>query len=321
MLRNNYGTLIVLFLIFISGGVNSQERLTDPFGQLNYENLDKWYSLPVKESFIIGGETTGLFQIGEESGSGLKSATSLVLSPWATSNLHAKLGIDIASACVFPEKRDSGFCCRMETRIRGIHALGFAMDVLVTGAIFLGELIEPVRSIKSPIKKMNHGIPFTKLPKAVRFDYKCSPGENRINSDKHGIPVVGKDMAEFCCILQKRWEEADGNVFATRIGGIRTFFNDTHNQWINGAIFPVLYGDISRESFYDPQKMGLIPFVGPMYVKNSKGSMVQLVEKNWGSGDLTPTNLVMYFNSSYQGIDFIGSPESKFWVDNISLIY
>ena len=313
--------LFILFLIAGSGEVKSQERFTNQLGQLNYENLDNWYSLPVKESFIIGGETIRLFQIGEETGSNFNSAPAAVESPWETSNLHAKLGIDIACACVFPEKRENGFCCRMETRVRGIHALGFSMDVLVTGALFLGELIEPVRSIKSPIKKMNHGIPFVKLPRAVRFDYKCSPGENRINTDNHGKPEAGKDMAEFCFILQKRWEESDGSVLATRIGGIRTFFSDSGNQWINGATFPVMYGDISSEPFYDPQKMGLIPSVGPMYVKNSKGEMVQLVEKNWGRGDMTPTHLVMYFNSSYQGIDFIGSPESKFWVDNISLIY
>ena len=128
-------------------------------------------------------------------------------------------------------------------------------------------------------------------------------------------------MAEFCFILQKRWEDADGNVYATRIGGIRTFFDNTDNQWINGAIFPVLYGDIRSDPTYNPQIMGLIPSVGPMYVKNSKGSMVELAEKNWGKGGQIPTHLVMYFNSSYQGIDFIGSPESKFWVDNISLIY
>ena len=209
----------------------------------------------------------------------------------------------------------------METKIRSVHILGLSVDVLVTGAIFLGDLIEPVKSIKAPIKKMNHGIPFVNHPKAVRFDYKCSPGLNRINSDQHGKPVAGKDMAEFCFILQKRWEEADGSVSAIRIGGIRTFFNDTDNQWINGATFPVRYGDIRDEQAYDPQTMGLIPSVGPMYVKNSKGAMVQLVEKRWGNRDETPTHLVMYFNSSYQGIDFIGSVHSKFWVDNISLIY
>ena len=321
MSRGNLIPVIALILTFSSIEVCSQERFIDRLGQLNYENLDNWYSRPVKESFLIGGETIRLFQIGEVSCSDWKSATVGCESPWGTSNLHAKIGIDLASACVFPEKRDNGFCCRMETTIRGIHVLGMAIDALVTGAIFVGEFLEPVRSIKAPIKKMNHGIPFTRRPRAVKFDYKCIPGKERINTDKHGILVPGQDKAEFCFILQKRWEEADGNVFAVRIGGVRAFFDDTRNQWINGATFPVRYGDITQEPTFDPQTMGLIPSVGPMYVRNSKGAMVPLVEQRWGKSDEAPTHLVMYFNSSYQGIDFIGSPESKFWVDNISLIY
>ena len=242
-------------------------------------------------------------------------------SPWATSNLHAKLGIDFGMECVFPEKRDNGFCCRMETRKREIQVLGISINVLVTGAIFLGELQEPVRGTKDPIRNLDQGIPFTNLPKAVRFDYKSAPGENRINSDKHWKPVPGKDMAEFCCILQKRWEEADGTVSAVRIGGMRSFFSDSGSQWINGATFPIRYGDVTGDPSFNPHTMGLIPSVGPLYVKNSKGVMVPLVEKRWGKADEIPTHVVMYFSSSYQGIEFIGSPESVLWVDNISLIY
>lgn len=313
--------LIHIALIISPVEVIAQNRFTDDSGQINFSNLDNWYSRRVKESFFVGGETIRLFQIGEDRGSKLKSADVVCESPWGTSNLHAKLGIDIANACVFPEKRENGFSCRMETTVRGIHVLGLEMDVLVTGAIFLGDFLDPVKSIKAPIKKMNHGIPFTRLPRAVTFDYKCSPGKERINTDKHGVSVIGKDKAEFCFILQKRWEEGDGSVFAVRIGGVRTFFDDTQNQWINGVTFRVRYGDISKEPAFDPQTMGLIPSVGPMYVKNSKGAMVPLLEQRWGKGDEIPTHLVMYFNSSYQGIDFIGSPGSKFWVDNISLIY
>jgi hypothetical protein len=284
-----------------------------------YSDLDSWYFRLIKESFLIGGESIKLFQIGKSSDHTAPTANSE--SPWGTSNVHAKIGVDIANNCVFPEKRNNGFCCRMETNVRGVHVIGVTIDALVTGAIFLGEFIEPVKSIKSPIKKMNHGIPFSRHPRAVKFDYKCSPGQNRINTDNNEKPVPGEDKAEFCMILQKRWEDNDGNIFATRIGGIRVFFKDTNNQWVNNATFELKYGDISHESFFEPQTMGLIPSVGPMYVKNLKGLMVPLIEKNWGKADEIPTHLVMYFNSSYQGIDFIGSPESVFWVDNISLVY
>ena len=311
---------IIVALVIFPARANSQASYADNSGQLHFSNLDSWYTRPVKESFVIGGERINLFQIGVENSTTLKTEIN-GSSPWGTSNLHARIGVDIANNCVFPEKRNGGYCCRMETKIRGIHLIGIKFDVLVTGAIFLGEFNEPVRSIKTPIKNMNHGIAFSKRPREVRFDYKCSPGQTRIDTDKSGRAVPGVDKGEFCMILQKRWEGPDGKVFAIRIGGVRAFFGDTNKQWINGASFPVKYGDIQNEPSYDPQTMGLIPSVGPMYVKNSKGVMVGLTEVNWGKGDETPTHLVMYFNSSYQGIDFIGSTDSKFWVDNISLVY
>lgn len=320
MTKGKWLIIALLTMIFFPCGASSQMRFTDHSGQLHFSNLDNWYFRTVKESFFIGGETIKLFQIGTNDMPDEKPESKLE-SPWGTSNLHARIGIDIANTCVFPEQRNDGFCCRMETRVRGVHVIGVALDALVTGAMFLGEFIEPVKSIKSPAKKMNHGIPFTKLPRGVKFDYKCSPGDNRIDTENNGKMVSGPDKAEFCMILQKRWEDNEGNVFATRIGGTRIFFGDTFNKWVNGATFPVKYGDISRESFFDPAIMGLIPSAGPMFVKNSKGIMVPLTEKNWGKEHEIPTHLVMYFDSSYQGIDFIGSPESKFWVDNITLIY
>ncbi len=67
--------------------------------------------------------------------------------------------------------------------------------------------------------------------------------------------------------------------------------------------------------------MGLIPQVGEVWVKNSKNELVPLVETGWGSPDDKPTHIIMYFTSSYEGVQYIGSPKSVFWVDNIEFIY
>jgi hypothetical protein len=49
--------------------------------------------------------------------------------------------------------------------------------------------------------------------------------------------------------------------------------------------------------------------------------MVSLVETGWGKPDDIPTHLIMYFTSSYQGVNYTGSTETKFWVDNIEFVY
>jgi hypothetical protein len=231
------------------------------------------------------------------------------------------MGVEIGNPCVFPEKRGDGFCCRMETNIRKIDILCLNLEVLVSGALFLGDMESPVTNVKNPVRKLNHGIPFTLKPKAIQFDYKYKPGEKRINALYKTTEVEGQDKAELCLILQKRWEDKKGNVFAKRIGGTRQFFTGTNGKWEVEKTLPICYGDITNESFYDPKTMGLIPEVHDLYVKNSKNKMVPVVETDWASTDEKPTHLILYFTSSYEGIDFTGSPNSTLWIDNITFVY
>jgi hypothetical protein len=321
---------ILLFLtIFISEQKNcsSQEKQTkiapNRGAQIKYSELDSWYYWEVSESFIIGGATQKLYQLGKISN---PQGQSRLLekdpsSVWATTNLYAKMGVDVGVACVFPEKKGNGYCCRLESKINEINVIGVKIKVLVSGTLFLGEVIEPVRSIKDPIRKLNHGIAFSGKPKAIKFSYKYNSGQKRVKSVYSSTPVDGSDKGEFCLILQKRWEDEKGNVFATRIGGARNFFSDTSNNWVNDTTITIHYGNITKEPFYDPKIMGLIPQISELYVKNSKNEMGPLTETGWDTNDETPTHLILYFTSSFEGINYTGSPQSVFWIDNIQLIY
>jgi hypothetical protein len=302
---------------------NEPSNFIDKQGQLNYSSLDFWYSRKVKESILLSGNTIDLFGVGMVDAASDFYDTTLrdVRSPWCTSNIYSKMVLDLGNTRVIPEKRGTGSCCRLETAIRKDNIAGLKIEVLIAGTLFLGEMIEPVRSLKDPIKNVNQGIPFTKKPKAIKFDYKYTVGNLRVKAVYSIDPAEGTDKSEFCLILQKRWEDKNGNVFATRIGGARHFFIGTVSQWINGAVFPVSYGDVTHLPEYDSKTMGLIPGTGEVFVKNSQNNMVPLIETGWGKSDDIPTHLILYFTSSYEGVQYIGSPESKFWVDNIELMY
>ena len=299
------------------------KSFTNSEGQLNYSSLDDWYSRKLKESAVLSGKTIELYEVGKVSSNSdvfdlkLKDKTS----PWGTTNIYAKMAFDIGSTRVIPEKRDNGYCARLETKIRKDNIVGFQLNVLIAGTLFLGELIEPVHGLKDPEKNVNQGIPFTGKPVAVKFDYKYYLGKNRVKATYSTESATGVDKAEFCVILQKRWEDEKGNVFATRIGGNRQFFTGNQEDWINGAQFPIYYGDVSHLPEFDAKTMGLIPEVGVVYVKNKKGEQVPLKETGWGKADDIPTHMIMYFTSSFEGVKYIGSTESVLWVDNIELIY
>lgn len=320
-------TVFVIYLTFLY--VTTAFSQKDPFdyvdkqNQLHYSSLDFWFARKVKESIMLSGKTIDLYGVGKVDPGSDFYDTKLKdqKSPWGTSNIYSKMVLDLGNTRVYPEKRDNGYCCRLETAIRKDNIVGLKVEVLIAGTLFVGELIEPVQGLKDPLKNVSQGIPFTKKPKAVKFDYKYRVGSQRVKAIYSVDPAEGTDKAEFCIILQKRWEDKNGNVFATRIGGARQFFTGTVSKWINGATFPVSYGDVTRLPEYDAKTMGLIPSVSEMYVKNSQNKMVPLVETGWGKPDDIPTHLILYFTSSYQGVLFQGSPESVFWVDNIEFVY
>ncbi|MDD4190612.1 MAG: PCMD domain-containing protein [Mangrovibacterium sp.] len=289
--------------------------------QIKYSGFDSWYDREVRESFVIGGKTQKLCEIGELSLSADNPLRKDSASCWSTTNLYAKIGVDIGINSVFPEPRAGGFCCRLESKLAEVSLVGLKLKVLVAGTVFLGEVIEPVRSLKDPVRQLNHGVPFAGKPGAVGFSYKYKQGQERVRSVYGANPVEGPDKGELCLILQKRWEDETGNVYARRIGGVRHFFDDTGNRWVNDTIIAVEYGDITSEPFYDPKTMGLIPEVSELYVRNSKNEMVPLTETGWGTCDETPTHLVLYFTSSFEGISYTGSPESVLWIDDVRFIY
>jgi len=319
--------LVIVFFIFDCGlngfSQDPASSFVNNLGQLNYSSLDFWYARKVKESSLLSGKTIELYGVGKVDP--LSDFYNMKLkdekSPWGTTNIYSKMVLDIGNTRVFPEKRGDGYCCRLETAIRKDNIVGLKLEVLIAGTLFLGEINEPVKGVKDPIKNVNQGVPFDKKPKAVKFDYKYKVGEKRVNAVYNAKDVEGPDKAEFAVILQKRWEDKDGNVFATRIGGARQFFTGNVNDWINGATFPVTYGDPTNLPQYDEKTMGLIPKVSEVYVKNSQNKMVSLVETGWGKPDDIPTHMILYFTSSYEGVNFTGSPETEFWVDNIELIY
>lgn len=300
--------------------LHAQETKTE---YIPYGDMDRWMVRVVDESFVIGGNTRYLYEI--TAGDTLKNNKPYLssLSPWATSTVMARVsGVVKASVTVFPEKRDDGYCARLETRMEHVKVLGLInISVLATGTIFLGEIQEPVKDTKNPQSKLNSGIPFTKRPKALSFDYKVSPGGHQIKATGFSriTDIPEQNNAEACLLLQHRWEDAQGNVFAKRVGTAYERYNKEVPTWQNGHQIEIHYGDIRRESFYQPY-MALTTGESVQYCQNSKGVMVPIQEIGWAGPDEKVTHLVVRFSSGHGGA-YIGAPDSKFWVDNVKLVY
>lgn len=195
------------------------------------------------------------------------------------------------------------------------------INVLASGTIFLGEMIEPITDTKNPQSKLVTGIPFTKKPKALQFDYKVTTGgpSKRVNGMGSGTDAKRNDKAEIQILLQKRWEDKDGNVHAKRIGTGWELMDKSVKTWQNKHRLTVNYGDITKQSYYGAH-MALRTGSNAYYTRNSKGKMVPIIEEGWGTADDEVTHLIVQFSSSNGGA-YIGNTDSRLWIDNVGLVY
>ena len=300
-------------------GVTSENVV--PFA---YGDTDNWIVREIHESGIIGGNTKWLYELGpSDTIVGNTAFRNMGGSPWATSNVMAKVaGVVKTNTSVFPEKRGYGMCARMETRYESVKVFGLVdIEVIAAGSVFLGTVHEPIKGTKNPQAMLQSGVPFSKKPKALRFDYKvkAAPEKNRVRSTGfiRKSTVAGQDSLAVILLLQKRWEDEEGNVYSKRVGTMVQRYTESTPDWVNDATYPILYGNITSKPEYKPY---MRIQVEERYTLNSKGKSVPIQEVGWAEPGEAPTHMVLQFTSSHGGA-YIGSPGNTFWIDNVELIY
>lgn len=294
---------------------------------LSYGDMNRWEVRNIPESGLIGGNIKTLYEIApNDTVSGNIVYSNKGGSPWATSNVLAHVkGITKGSNAVFPDSRAAGNrAAKLCTIIERVKVIGIInIDVLVGGSIFLGEMIEPIKSTDNPYGNMVMGVPFTKRPAALQFDYKVSMPDNDSRTYSSGFgrkkTLQGRDNAEIFIILQRRWEDADGNLYAKRVGTGRERYDSSTGGWVNAHRIKVNYGDITGRPDYKDY-MGLIPEEKSYYARNSKGKMVPVKEVGWDDSDATPTHMLV-MASAASGTAYIGTVGLTLWVDNFALVY
>ena len=301
-------------LLFLALGLRAQT-----FEYLPYGDMDSWAVRNIKEAGLLGGRTKQLYMIAQrESVEGERYRRGD--SPWSTSNAYAHaLGVTKVSVSVYPERRGSGFCCRMETRLDTITAAGVKLYALVTGSLYTGILAEPVTLKHSgdPNSAINSGMPFTKRPKAFVFDYKALIADGQIikaNASRHVGKLEGRDAGMVVVILQHRWEE-DGHIYAYRVGTAGEYISKSTHGWVNSHSLPIEYKEPSATANHPGAKL----FTDRYKARNSKGRMVHIEEIGW-RGDLAPTHLIIQISASCQK-PFTGCPGSVVWCDNLRMEY
>ena len=282
----------LLAIVLAALSVTAQERIE----VLN--DFESWTERSIKESAIIGGKTKTLYKPG---------------GVWGCSNAYAKvMGVEKVSVSVTPEKRGNGTCCRMESTLEIVSAIGINFKALATGSIYTGKMVDVIsaKQTSDPNSAIDMGIPFTARPTALILDYKAlikdetavyAPAKTQVKE------VEGRDAGIITLFLQHRWEE-NGHVYAYRVGTIQKKITQSTDDWQNDFRLPVIYGKSSVALAKNNQK-----------THNSKGEMVNIEEVDYRA-DVEPTHLIVQISAGCMP-PFTGCPGNIVWCDNIRLEY
>ena len=84
---------------------------------------------------------------------------------------------------------------------------------------------------------------------------KAAPEKNRVRSTggfSRKSTVAGQDSLAVILLLQKRWEDEEGNVYSKRSGMMVQRYTESTPDWVNDATYPILYGNITSKPEYKP---------------------------------------------------------------------
>lgn len=304
--------------------MSAQQSVVDAIN--SFGTFDRWSTREVKESAIIGGATKKLYEFYGNQENVVTGKTPFSAPEgylWRTNNVLAVVaGVVKTNNTIFPEERGDGYCCRIETHIEEVKALGVInMDVTCQGAMLVGVLPEPITTTKDPMAKVFYGVPFNGCPKSLKMDIKADVGHEVIRGTGFSKlkPMGYNDSAEITFILQKRWEDEEGNVHALRVATAIVRIDEDIPEWINGYQLDLHYGDITGASFYKDY-MGLKTDPETAYhALNSKGRNVIIHEEGWAEPGTEPTHMILNIISSC-GKAFYGGVGNTLWIDNVKVV-
>ena len=308
---------LLFLLACITASAQRYEKV--PFG-----DFEQWTVRYVTESKVIGGQEKTLYVIGPTDTIRSNDPCDYKNTIWSTSNAFAKvMGVVKTSNNVTPDKGPTGTCAKLATQFAYCKVAGLLnIKVLAAGSIYWGKMLEPVTGVSDPFAFIDWGIPFTKRPKALVLNYKANiPNTGKLvkGTTTRTTEFDGYDPAEILFVLQYRWEDDKGNVYAKRVGTAIYHVDQSSNGWMKDFRVPIIYGDARKSADYKPY-MSLLTGERTMYAINSKGKKKPILEEAWADADCPVTHAIMWLSSGSSGA-FVGALGNVLWVDEVRLEY
>ncbi|MBR4740187.1 MAG: PCMD domain-containing protein [Bacteroidales bacterium] len=298
---------IIAALLLAASPAFAQRVEPVPFG-----DFEQWTRREIKESGILGGNVRTIYVIGPEETIVGNKVYDYSRTIWASSNAYARVaGITKTSVTVEPAQGPDGLCARLTTRFAECKVAGVVnISVLATGSIYWGRMLEPVTGVKDPFSMMDWGIPFTGKPSALLLDISAQlPNTGKLvrGTTFSHKEFPGEDPCQILLLLQHRWEDADGNIHALRVGTAIRRIGQSTDGWVQNMRVPVVFGDYT-------------PLPNTLYAVNSRGERKPILEEGRADENTPVTHAILQISAGSCGA-FTGALGNTLDVDNIRLEY
>ena len=131
-----------VFFVALMAFVVQNAAFSQTLKRVSYGDFEQWIVRDIEESFLVGGNTRRIYDIGKTDtikGNQALRSTSI----WGTANAYAKVaGVVKTSVSVIPEKGPTGYCVKLVNRLASCKVIGLVdVEVLAGGSIFWGHNI------------------------------------------------------------------------------------------------------------------------------------------------------------------------------------
>lgn len=313
--------LLAAALLYLTAFLPAQ-ALAQKVETVPYGDFESWTVRHITESSIIGGQVQTLYVVGPEETIDSNAPYDYKRTIWSSSNALARVsGVTKTSVTMEPDEGPTGTCAKLTTRFATCKVAGMLnIKVLATGALYWGRLLEPVTSTKNAYANIDWGIPFTRHPSALILDFKTEmpcTGMLTKGTTFRQTEFPGEDPCQIMLLLQKRWEDENGDIHALRVGTAFLRIDKSTGAWRKDTRIPVIYGDASQSPGFKPY-MGMQKGEKTLYAVNSRGQRKPIIEEGWAEPGTQCTHAIFQITAGCQGA-FTGALGNTIWVDNVRL--
>lgn len=202
---------------------------------------------------------------------------------------------------------DGQYAALLQSKLAGLAGIG----KLAAGNLFVGEYV----ATRGTNGIVGFGRPFTQRPTALRgwVKYNCGAITDVGTSQPTGVTINKGDPDNgMIYVAVGTWTPEEYGVCEKETTGDKMLGTDE---------VPICVDTRDKNTFFNPNSPAVIAY-GELVLDKTVADWQQFTIKlKYNETNLVPTHLVLVISASRYGDYYIGSRDSKMWVDDFELVY